>query len=70
MEQGTKLTLTIGDESFSYEHTSQELNSDVLVQAFATLMISHTYDINSIISSFNKYILENTINYDESKNKN
>lgn len=62
MEQGTKLTLTIGDESFSYEHITQELDSDVLVQAFAGLMLAHTYDLDTIIDSMRKYILNNKIN--------
>lgn len=56
MEIGTKLTLGIDKDTFNYENSSKYMDSDTLVQAFAGLMLAHTYDIDTILDSFKKYI--------------
>lgn len=69
MEKGTKLSLTIGDWTFNYENPNKYMDSDTLVEAFTGLMLGHTYDIDTIIDSMRKYVLEHRINIDnESKN--
>lgn len=67
MEKGTKLSLTIGDDTFFYESPNKYMDSDTLVKAFAGLMLGHTYDMDTIIDSMRKYVLENRINNNESE---
>ena len=70
MEKGTKLILSIGDDTFIYVSPNKYIDSDTLVNTFIGLMQAHTYYIDTIIDSMRKYIIENKINYDESKDKN
>ena len=62
MEKGTKLSLTIEDDTFNFTSPHKFRDSDTLVQAFAGLMLAHTYNLDTIIDSMRKYVLDNKIN--------
>lgn len=53
----TKLTLSIGDDSVSWETTYNDCSALEIVEAFKGLMQTHTYPDLSILTAM-KHILE------------
>ena len=51
MEKGTKLILSIGDDTFIYVSPNKYIDSDTLVNTFIGLMQAHTYYIDTIITT-------------------
>lgn len=70
MEKKIELSLTIGNNTFTYSYPHEIIDSDVLVEAFVGLLVGHSYCIDTIIDSLKKYVIVNKLNYNESKDKN